>query len=1481
MDVAPLYVDWFSSGYCVCVFYVGDFIKVMKYKYSREIMDSKEQIMISSFRNRCVAWWLCKLVVTVMLMLLSASVFAFGDDYVKPRNEREVLLKGFNSLEFQGQEFVEEELNLLFEEYNIIHIEEVYPQDKSFRWYLVRMDSNIDFDDLFARAKKVELIEHIQRNGLSRMNRIPNDPMFSEQRFIFDMINAPQAWELETGSEQVIVAVIDSGILLLPDLQDNVFINEAELPENYDRSRFIDDWINKREIPRSGVDSDGNGFVDDWMGWNFVDAPSMAHVAQGRFIGRCNDVTDDLFHGTHVSGIIASDTNNGVGIAGTAWNIRLLPIRAGFRAAGGGYLQADDTAAAILYATNMGANIINCSWGSTEYSQIIRDAIDYAVDRGVIVVAAAGNTWTYGVNYPAKFNNVIAVGAVDNNKRRAWFSSYGPELDVVAPGVNILSTWNESINYNRQNGTSMAAPFVSGAIALLLSREPGLDVFQVRERLIASSEPLGASSFDFQFGHGLLNMRKLLEVNPSEAVNITFPLDYQVFDEEFAIVGTAKSDRFFRYSLMYTNVLAPQEVDWLDIHTHHNSPQHFFTPVENGVLGRFNLAFHFEDGAYLLRLRLQTTDGRNIDQYLTFTIDRDLPRLIENTIKYQKRYDGHRVEHYVFTLWNKPVSINMAYRVGNFTGQVASTGYHQFHVLRVDNNFATGNLSVRFSATDLKGRTITFPMSPMGQIDWIDMDTHIANEETPNTGFAITPLGDALFLARNAIDFNRNGRPEFIAMNQNNVMHSYEFIQNGLRITSLYNVVIDENTTHTVNFFSETAQPLDMTTGRQNRNSLAALRQGDLQIYQSLPLNPLPAFALQSKIDNVSGAIFANFTRDEYPNLITVKDMEAYVGIEIYREGEYRYESSDIIIRNAVQTAGRRMFVPKIQAGYLDDNDYLDLLTADEEGNIMIYEFIDGEVVLSWTTRIGVPNVYFLEIGNFTSPDTKSFIAGGYITSNEMNKTWWHFELFEATGDTLRYKSLGSIAFSTVQTGQNSIFAVDLNNDGQDEIILAITPYLYVIRYTEARGLFPVFWTYSDNSYQIGGLPRNNFHNAFVVFNRTENNVLGSFALTYDTPFTGPETPRNLRAEFVNEEFVKLEWDAVSADFYNVYCKIEENDSWILKASNIVINEFIDHEIPDSRQIIYAVSAVRSGQESFLSFSAVANLEPIARFYSVRMIGRRELLLTFDRAMHSSSTNMMFYSVSHGVGHPSSVHFMDENRTLYLVFFNDFPAVSDLTISFSGLRDINNKELSAEVRHIRFEIDTEPPFVVSYELLRRNQVAIYFSERLDASGASNAANFVLEAPVQDINNFISSVAFRDSVVVLTFANNIVTTVEPYYVTMSNIRDLSGNLMTNQNRRITLNLTEITSLNYLVVYPNPINTNNIEAVKFMNIPDTKRGEVRIFNVGGELVFRQNIEGVSTFSWNVSNNSGNRVSAGLYHYLIRMGNESRRGQIVVVR
>ena len=232
-------------------------------------------------------------------------------------------------------------------------------------------------------------IEYIEPNYLRKMHAIPNDPLFPRQ--LHHLCSVPQAWDYGTGSRQIIVGVVDSGLLINhPDIHDNVYINHGEIPDN-------------------GIDDDGNGYIDDWCGWDFVDAPEMADIALGDYLEQDNDVTDENFHGTHVSGIIGAVGNNAIGVAGVCWNVRIMPLRAGFRTTDAGYLQDDDCAAAIIYGADNGCHVINMSWGDPNYSAIIADACDYAYDKGVVLVASAGNDPGDNMSYPARLSNVISV----------------------------------------------------------------------------------------------------------------------------------------------------------------------------------------------------------------------------------------------------------------------------------------------------------------------------------------------------------------------------------------------------------------------------------------------------------------------------------------------------------------------------------------------------------------------------------------------------------------------------------------------------------------------------------------------------------------------------------------------------------------------------------------------------------------------------------------------------------------------------------------------------------------------------------------------------------------------------------------------------------------------------------------------------------------------------------------------------------------
>ena len=280
---------------------------------------------------------------------------------------------------------------------------------------------------------------YAEPNYLVQLDSVPNDPEFPSQGNL-PAIQAPQTWDALPSMQEVLVAVVDTGVdLNHPDLADRIWQNAGETGVDANGS-------DKRS---NGLDDDDNGYIDDWQGWNMVIGDNNAGDTQG--------------HGTHLAGIIAAGVDNAVGIAGVAPNARILPVKALDDTGFGTYAQV---AEAITYAVDMGARVINLGFSGTGSSELLQAAVDYAIAQNVLVVAAAGNSGNSVPNYPAGYAGVVAVSAVDNNGYWAPFSASGDYISLSAPGIGILSTGLGG-SYRPATGTSQAAAHVSGVAALL------------------------------------------------------------------------------------------------------------------------------------------------------------------------------------------------------------------------------------------------------------------------------------------------------------------------------------------------------------------------------------------------------------------------------------------------------------------------------------------------------------------------------------------------------------------------------------------------------------------------------------------------------------------------------------------------------------------------------------------------------------------------------------------------------------------------------------------------------------------------------------------------------------------------------------------------------------------------------------------------------------------------------------------------------
>ncbi len=399
------------------------------------------------------------------------------------------------------------------------------------RIYEVVIDNQDDIKMAMFDIVATGLVEYVQprylpesfpddQSTLFLTDHVPNDSLLSQQ-YHLNLIEAFAAWNVWKGDTNTVIGIIDTGVELLhPDLVNAIKYNYND--------------------PINGEDSDGDGYIDNFHGWNLGEGnndPSFNRSA----------------HGVHVSGIAAAETNNYEGIAGAGYKSRFLPVKIDDQ-----FGRLTKAYEGIVYAVDQGASVVNCSWGSFfNAGPFGQDIIDYAVlNNDVLVVAAAGNANVDIPFYPASFERVLSVAATDTLDIKTHFSNYGHFIDIAAPGVKILSTWVNG-TYLSSGGTSMAAPIVSGAAAILRSYFPELDAMQIKSLLKMTADPVDTIHdnvpYAEQLGYGRLNMHRALTETDHPYVTV------KEFLWETETGATVRPGDPFSLSAVFTNRLAPAE----------------------------------------------------------------------------------------------------------------------------------------------------------------------------------------------------------------------------------------------------------------------------------------------------------------------------------------------------------------------------------------------------------------------------------------------------------------------------------------------------------------------------------------------------------------------------------------------------------------------------------------------------------------------------------------------------------------------------------------------------------------------------------------------------------------------------------------------------------------------------------------------------------------------------------------------------------
>jgi parallel beta-helix repeat protein len=458
-------------------------------------------------------------------------------------------------------------------------------ENKFSKFIILNLANGTNIFEASKEYSKNPNIEYAEPNYVYQYCTDPNDPYYSVQWSLNNIgqeypvkkgisklgkvdadIDAPEAWGITKGSSEIVVAVIDTGVdYTHSDLEDNI-------------------WINNDEIANNRRDDDRNGYVDDRIGWNFDE--------------NNNDPLDDYGHGTHCAGIISATSNNNIGVSGVCWNCKIMPIKT--------LLTSELIAESIIYATDNGANVISMSFGGYAHSQAKYDAINYAYENNVVLVASAGNGNTSRVHFPSGYNNVISVAATNSKDQRATFSNYGEWIDVAAPGRDILSLrakntdmyedggeHNIDDKYMVASGTSMAAPHIAGVAALLLSHNSSLTPEMIQTIIPNSIDQVSSEGY---YIRGRINAFEALNKEPATAL-LSQAYAWRNAKGEIEIWGNVNANNLENYVIDYGKGREPQ--DWIIINESNKPKQGFLTILNTTTL---------DETLYTIRLRLSANN---------------------------------------------------------------------------------------------------------------------------------------------------------------------------------------------------------------------------------------------------------------------------------------------------------------------------------------------------------------------------------------------------------------------------------------------------------------------------------------------------------------------------------------------------------------------------------------------------------------------------------------------------------------------------------------------------------------------------------------------------------------------------------------------------------------------------------------------------------------------------------------------------------
>ncbi len=1275
----------------------------------------------------------------------------------------------------------------------------------------------------------------------------PNNA-FADSLDHLSVIRALEGWKETAGDETVTVGIVDTGIYFdHPDLAGQFWSNPGE--------------------DENGKDGDGNGYVDDVHGYDFVDRPGV--VAQGEYEDRDPDPSPDSLgsnagHGTAVAGVVAAQAaDSEAGVVGVSPKTELVALRA---FGGDGIGQTDDIAAAIMYGAQQGIDVLNLSFGRDRSTPLLRDAIEYAISQGTVVVASAGNAGAVDEpHYPSDYPSVISVlwlaedgdGVPDFSR-----SQYGIGVDLGAPGSNVFTTQyprqrilkNQPIRqedlYRSSNGSSFSAPQVAGTAALLRSVDSTLSPTAVQSILTGTAADIDGASWDHTTGAGRVDVaRGLLQAYPAQT-ELHFPAHNQGFQgtDPVPVVGTTLDPSFESYAVYYaegTRNLDDRSDPWTQI----AGPVE--TRVHRDTLATWDVT-SLDDGAYTLRLATTRTDGRTIEDRRRVVIDSTPPELDVQFVGAGRIKDQWGILADVVSDDTVQSRMEIQVRGEQFVREGEYVSSRQ-GLSWIDERGLGGEASVQVTLTNRSGlqtsiqRTVSIPTNRANP-------SYFQSEETSVPGGTVLPQ---------APDFDGDGLPELVL---NHFATRRGGISDTVRAFEWTGSAFAPADTLLARLFPKDAGDTNQNGQKElllqinGATILLEQRGGDL-LPQDLIYADTSAVTSSIEGPSLHGALLTDLDADGKGEI--VGNWRTDSTRTEWRVLERNGDSFSLVERLDNPTTHERpdtvRGAPYAATGDFDGDGQRDLLVGDRDGNWIVYEATgSGSVEVAWThetDRFAADRRF--AVGDVTGNGRPEFVTHNTYSpsppdGDDAEPPISYYHVWSAVGDDA-YERIYRLPVAG-ERSLGAITAADFDDDDQDEIAIAHPPSLFVLGASEAGSMRVLHQDRMRPAVRTRAMVAADFsgNGRPSLLAATTGETLRRYTVNQSGTQRSP--PRWVRAVPTGPDGSRLKWRAPNADSVTVYAgpPDEALDPRISTTDSSAT-------IPDSSHLRFALKAWSDGEGSPLSSGRLVRPHDSATVTNVQYPTPTSVRLRFTEPFASAPQPDQFDLSSHGS--PRTV-LQSNGKSGLVLQFSDAVTGQQGTLSWTGLSDASGLPVAQTEVGVAFPASTDRSlFVKDFSVLGEQRVRLTFNEPLVGSTARNRENYTVQP-----HGTVETVQVEGSppTKVTVQIDGIIAGASGQEASLkvSSLRSVNGNTLVDEGA--TVRLTQpADNLANVKVYPNPIKLSRHDPkLTVAGIPTN--ATIRIYSPAGRLVEELSVEGnrMGGATWNLRTRRGKMVPSGVY-------------------